>query len=507
MNGMNKAIVGVVFGIALIYSALSLVLTVQNLMETGVVSMYLFLPHGGELGLDLGEYIGPLTDSYDSFLSLIGGYLTDDADVLKIIELVLVLLGFVLAALGMATKPSLDCKGVQNPAQYLWTHRPRAAARCLAAPWGLLTVCWDRAKPLVIVPIILLPFYAFWSLFMTLFLIIPFAVVKAVIGSRIRSAAKREGREYEKTTQFAVCPKCKRNFVRPKIKCRCGLDLDYPVPNEYGYKYHVCNNGHEIPCTSGKRSGLRTICPYCGADIETREAMPVSIAMVGAVGSGKTTMMLAAVDTITKMARTRDVSVEAVTPGVSKQAVVAKDVAPKTAPGELDTECIFLRSRTLPDKELLINDISGQEFEPRDGKNLFEEYYTYTDGIVFAFDPMSLTRQRKGSTPMDVFESFHFMYTQITGTSPNKVSDVPMAVVATRNDIVNPTLTDSTVRKYLIDNGQDGFVKVLESLFSDVRYFAVTSYGDDCSSAARPFWWIVSKTDQELADAVPIEYR
>ena len=505
MKGMNKAIVGIVFGIALIYAALSLMLTVLNLMDTGTVSMFLFLPHGGELGVDLGDYLGFLVEPYDSFLSLVGVTVTGDAGTLKILELVLVVAGFALAAAGMVTRPSLDCTGTNNPAQYLWTHRPGAAARCLTAPWGLMTACWRRSKPLVIVPIVLLPFYASWALMMTVFLIIPFAVMRAVIGARIRSAAKREGREYEKSTQYAVCPKCKRNFVRPKVKCKCGLDLDYPVPNAYGYKYHVCNNGHEIPCTSGKRSNLRTICPYCGADIETREAMPVSVAMVGAVGSGKTTMMLAAVDTITKMARTRDVSVEAVTPGVSKQAVMAKDVAPKTAPGELDTECLFLRSRTMQDKELMINDISGQEFEPREGKALFEEYYTYTDGIVFAFDPMSLTRQRRGAMPMDVFESFHFMYSQITGTSPNKVSDVPMAVVATKNDIVSPRMADKDVRRFLIENGQDGFVRVLESLFSDVRYFAVSSYGDDCMSAARPFWWIVSKTDQELAGAVPIE--
>ena len=473
MKGMNKAIVGIVFGIALIYAALSLMLTVLNLMDTGTVSMFLFLPHGGELGVDLGDYLGFLVEPYDSFLSLVGVTVTGDVGTLKIIELVLVVAGFALAAAGMVTRPSLDCTGTNNPAQYLWTHRPGAAARCLTAPWGLMTACWRRSKPLVVVPIVLLPFYASWALMMTVFLIIPFAVMRAVIGARIRSAAKREGREYEKSTQYAVCPKCKRNFVRPKVKCKCGLDLDYPVPNAYGYKYHVCNNGHEIPCTSGKRSNLRTICPYCGADIETREAMPVSVAMVGAVGSGKTTMMLAAVDTaavdtITKMARTRDVSVEAVTPGVSKQAVMAKDVAPKTAPGELDTECLFLRSRTMQDKELMINDISGQEFEPREGKALFEEYYTYTDGIVFAFDPMSL-------------------------------------VVATKNDIVSPRMADKDVRRFLIENGQDGFVRVLESLFSDVRYFAVSSYGDDCMSAARPFWWIVSKTDQELAGAVPIE--
>ena len=117
MKGMNKAIVGVVFGIALIYAALSLVLTVQNLMETGVVSMFLFLPHGEELGIDLGEYVGFLTGAYDSFLSLIGVSITGDAGTLKIIELALVLLGFVLAVLGMVTKPSLDCTGTTNPAQ------------------------------------------------------------------------------------------------------------------------------------------------------------------------------------------------------------------------------------------------------------------------------------------------------------------------------------------------------------------------------------------------------
>ena len=97
------------------------------------------------------------------------------------------------------------------------------------------------------------------------------------------------------------------------------------------------------------------------------------------------------------------------------------------------------------------------------------------------------------------------MFSQITGSSPNKVSDVPMAVVATKCDIVSPQLKDKDVRRYLMENGQDGFVRVLESLFSDVRYFAVSSYGDDCSSAARPFWWIVSKTDKELAEAVPID--
>ena len=80
-----------------------------------------------------------------------------------------------------------------------------------------------------------------------------------------------------------------------------------------------------------------------------------------------------------------------------------------------------------------------------------------------------------------------------------------MAVVATRNDVMNPKLKDEDVRQFLIENGQNGFVKVLESLFSNVRYFAANSLGDECVSAARPVWWIVGESDKELHDAVPIE--
>ena len=439
MNGTNKATVGVVFGIALLFAALSLVLTLMGIMKDGTLSLYLFAPLGEEMGIDLADVPGLeyIVSLYADFVALFG----DD-----MIQAAIVVVGFVLSVVGMVTPWSLGVKGTDNPAQYLWTQRPKATIRALGAPWGLR---------------------AFGQ-------------------------------------SFSVCPKCKRNFSRPKVRCRCGLILDYPVPNEYGYKVHTCNNGHDIPCTHGRRGDLVTVCPYCDAEIDTRESIPVSIAMVGAVGAGKTTMMLAAVGTITQVARSRDVAVEAITPGVSKQAVAAKDVVAKTASGELDSECLFLRSRDMADRQLIINDISGVEFEPRDGKVLFEEYYTYSDGIVFVFDPVSLEHGGRGATPMDVFESFHSMFTQINGVGPGSVSRIPFAVVASRNDVMSPPLQNANVRKFLIDNGQEGFVKVLESVFSDVRYFAASSVGEDCKSAAAPFWWIVGKSDQELASRVPV---
>lgn len=496
MNGTNKAAVGVVFGIALAYAAISLVLTLKGIMDGGPVSIILLAPLEEGFGYDLGQVGGlsRIVELYADFVALFG------AD--RMVSVAIVAVGFVLAVAGMFTPWSMSVKSETNPVQYLWVMRPGATVRGIFASFGLIGTCWNRNKALAIVPIALLPFYGIWAVMISLLSVIPFLLMKGITGSKVRSAAKKEARDTV-PGQFSLCPRCKRNFDSPKVRCKCGLIVDYPVPNQYGYRVHVCDNGHELPCVRGKRADLRTVCPYCGTDIETREAKPVSFAMVGAAGAGKTTLMLAAVGTIMQVARSRDVAVDAATPGVDRQAVAAKDVTARTASGELDSECLFLRSLDMPDRELVFNDISGTEFEPRENKTMFEEYYNYTDGIVFVFDPIALANGR-GQTPMDVFESFHSMFTQITGVGPGSVSNVPFAVVASRGDVLSPPLLSADVRKFLINNGQESFVRVLEGVFRDVRYFSATSIGEDCKSAAAPFWWIVGKRDQELASKVPV---
>lgn len=493
MNGINKATVGVVFGIALLYGAASLVLSVSGTMDTGSATLRLLAPHDGEMYYDLSDGLGGVVDAYRDFIELFG-----DGDTIAV---VLEVLGFVLAVAGMATGWSLGVKGTDNPAQYLWTHRPNAVARGILAPFGLIPACYERAKPLVIVPVVLLPFYVVWAVLLTLALIIPFLVMRLIIGSRIRSAAKKEREAPE--DRHAVCPKCKRDFDMPKVKCTCGLILDYPLPNRYGFKVHTCNNGHDMPCVKGKRGDLRTVCPYCGEDIETREARPVTFALVGAQGAGKTTLMLSAVSEITKVARSRSIGTDAATPGISKDMVAAKESVARTAQGELDSECLFIRSTGLDDRELVFNDISGAEFEPREGKAIFEEYYRYCDGIVFVIDSNALVRGR-GQTPMEVFDSFYSIYTRVLGIGPGAVSKTPLAIVASKTDILESPVQSSDVRALLLDNGQEQFVKVVEGVFSDIRYFAASSTGDDGRSAAAPFWWIVAKTDKELADKVPV---
>lgn len=70
---------------------------------------------------------------------------------------------------------------------------------------------------------------------------------------------------------------------------------------------------------------------------------------------------------------------------------------------------------------------------------------------------------------------------------------------------MNPELDDTDIREFLIENSQNEFIKVSESLFSNIRYFSVKSIGDDCCSSMKPFQWIIEESDPELFEAIKMD--
>jgi GTPase SAR1 family protein len=326
----------------------------------------------------------------------------------------------------------------------------------------------------------------------------------------IGTAATKDRETYEKETQYAVCPKCKRKFDKPNAKCRCGLVIPYPVPDEHGVKNHYCNEGHKIPSTNkdGARSKLQTVCPYCKGDMVTHEAKPLVISMVGSAGSGKTTMMISAVEAIAASSKEKGIVAEIMTNGISVNAQRGKSRTVPTPTGELDSEYFFIRSKDIPEKQVVINDISGYEFQPDSEKVLFEEYYRYNHGIILAIDPlevMALHRSQsptKGSknTPVATMESFYNMYLEINGYGPATRSKALFAIVLTKMD--NPkakeiTDAEGSPEEFLIKHGHKTIVDIARSAFKDVRYFKVASLGDDVN-ASEPFAWILSENDEDL---------
>ena len=406
--------------------------------------------------------------------------------------------GFALSAAGMLTSEPLDVLGRNDPVQYLWTHRPNAFVRCIAAPWGLITSAWKRNRYLAAVPIALLPLYAVWSAVLSAALAIPFAAVWAAVSHGISKARKKERLAYRTSTRFAVCPGCRRKFPRPQVQCECGAILDYPVPGIFGIKSQTCNSGHEIPCIHGMRGGLKTQCPYCHEFIPTRESYPVCVSLVGAPKSGKTTLMLASAETIMSAAKMIDIPSEAATEGLSPDAIASRDSAMPTQAGAVGSECLFLKPLSGTGYEIVYSDIAGAEFAAKKGKDLFEEYYKYTDGIIFVFDPGTLRSGCEGL--MEVFNSFYGMFSTIRGMRPGEPSDIRFAVTASKKDVSG--LENSDVREYILRNGGEAFVRSAETLFEQVGYFSECGVGKRPKTSAAPVLWIAEGAGMGSAGAI-----
>ena len=504
MNKTNAVLMGAVVGVAAAYTLLVFIFTFMNIMDGDGVWIIEFDP----LNLFESSIIpASLADAYRGLIDAYVGMISDD----DLVGGVFLAIGFIWVLIGCASPYTKDLKGEKDdPREYLFTSRPNSIVRCLMIPWNSIFWLWSKKKVPVILPIIFIPFILPFALLMDLLMLPIFLLLKVVMDIRIRSAGSKEKKIYDSETQYAVCPKCKRNFYQPKVKCKCGLVMNYPMPDVHGVSSQTCNKGHKVPCSSKDlgKSKMQSICPHCEKDIKTMDAKPLVVSLVGAVEAGKTTLMLSGVEALCAAAKGKGIVTEIATEGISVNAQQRKSRVTPTHPGELDSEYFFMRSRDLSGKEILINDISGLEFEPVGDKILFEEYYRYNDGIIFVIDPLTVmaihnsVSPTKGTkvTPLVTLESFYHMFTEINGYGPNVKSTVPFAVVLTKMDeprTKSAVEAEGSPEKFLNKYGQEAFVKIVNSAFQDVKYFKVASLGDNIN-AIEPFKWILSENDSDL---------
>lgn len=515
MNKLNSKLYYVISTIALALLSLSVCFTLYHFFTYNTYDVAFFDP--------FKVMTAQLTDMYFTFSSLlpdlwsvlqtsntfyidlISGYVGD-----IIATLVFFMIGALLVFAGIMSKPSGNCKGPESdPREYMFTHRRFAPLKVLAMPWNIIPALWSHKKVPVIIPIIFLPLMVPFALYADVIVIVVYAIMAPIMALRIKLAAKKDREKYDAAVGIAICPKCKRTFYQPKVRCKCGSVFEYPVPDKHGLTEHTCNKGHVMPCTNanGARGRLQCVCPHCNEDIPSHEARPVVFSMVGAVGAGKTALIVSAAESIAAKAKSKAFITELATPGITPNMHAIKDVLPPTVAGELDTECMFVWSRELDARELMFNDISGTEFEPREDKVIFQDYYKYTDGFVFAIDPMAVMAFHKSDSPIKsnkttvsgTLESFYNTFAMVTGTSPSTRSGVPVAVVLTKmdNPRVSAAIRDNGAEGFLREHGEGDFVKNLQIMFTDVKYFTVSSIGAD-ANAADPFLWITAKKDREF---------
>ncbi|MFA6870424.1 MAG: hypothetical protein WCQ63_05540 [Methanomethylophilus sp.] len=536
MNGTNRKLLYAMAAVASVYLLLTLLYSIAGILDSGEYCVRMFSVSAAVSGvlagatdptnwyLDLGLALPP--DFVSSFNSLLDAvFWTPLAAVPQVPayvwKAVFAAVGFVLTLCSLFSKYGGRASGsADDPQEYLITHRPFAPLMMLLIPWNIFRSTWHYHHVPVIIPIVLLPFLLPYALLAEIPVIIVFLIEELAVRIWVYRAAQKDEAEYTEEVGWGVCPYCRAKFKRPRVVCSvCKLEMNYPVPGPHGVNYHTCNNGHRLPSTNrdGVRGRLDAVCPRCGKRIKTHEAKPLVFAMVGAVGAGKSTLMLAAAENLCDVANRRGLSTEALTPGISKQVQADRARVAPTKPGELGSECLFVRSRDLHERELVFNDISGQEFEADEDRNYFEEYYQYCHGLVFVIDPADVSAvfnsrsPTKGTktTPETVFDSFFQLFTTINRAGPSTVSDVPLAIVLSKTGLpaAAAALGRKTPEQFLRDCGQGGFVDNAAAAFRNVRYFKADALKDD-SEAAAPFRWILETADPQLnakltASAVP----
>ena len=89
---------------------------------------------------------------------------------------------------------------------------------------------------------------------------------------------------------FMACPYCYTKSILPVYHCpKCNEKHDQLWPGTYGILKRTCKCGEKLPTTFfNGRNRLTASCPSCENIIESLEARPVAIPIIGAPSVGKT---------------------------------------------------------------------------------------------------------------------------------------------------------------------------------------------------------------------------
>lgn len=372
-----------------------------------------------------------------------------------------------------------------------------------------------------------------------------------------------------------VCNHCHERFSDPVYICpKCKARHAHLVPNQYGAFHHTCTCGEKLACSylvvKNPRKGIKGLCPNClksGREetVTGSDSRTICIPVIGARSSGKTSLITAyANDVIEKRAQLNKLTTQfygetdrqlysdmtkSYSSGVVKQTLVEKDKNKESA----FSFSFYLKGSALkPDRLIQLYDIAGESFT----KNEFNErqsQFNHCDGIVLVIDPMSLQQAEgeysdqleaadKGTSCPENLQTvqqalFNIMNEVNDDSRSNKKSRIPLAVVLNKIDEapgLQERLGDETVkalrgkdtenkfaddydamdflcRQFFTDMDEEGFVKNIESSFSNCRFFAVSAIGHTAGVGSESFEprnvdlvmdWIVAQNDAQLAKAM-----
>lgn len=372
----------------------------------------------------------------------------------------------------------------------------------------VLGFIWVAAFSIVLATVIIIGMIGFFLFFSVLWLTDRIALILRSIHNR--------------------CPNCKRKSVIPIFLCpNCGLEHKNLVPGPYGVFKRKCVCGTLLSTTfMGGRSEYEAHCPFCGTELFSSSSKQYGIQLVGGTGTGKTTFLAAFWHEYKNWLTHRQAISVTETPA-SAFAELEEWYSTGNSESTLETNAnmysIIHDSGENATIQMTIYDIAGEAFDYAGGETQ-QQQFRYCEGFLVVVDPTA-----SPSYVSDTVTNFINSLDEIKGKHVAKAASVPVAVIITKSDLHKreiglpriratynaiPSIESESsfeqhqnhiCRDFLIKQGYENTVNLIEAEFSIIRYFPVSAMGHTMEEGPyepwgvlEPVFWLMSNENCPL---------
>ena len=344
-----------------------------------------------------------------------------------------------------------------------------------------------------------------------------------------------------KRRAFMACPSCYEKSILPVYHCsKCNAEHDSLWPSEYGILNRTCKCGEELPTTFfNGRSRLMASCPSCKNTIESLEARPIVIPIIGAPSVGKTFFVFSMVYYI-KEILTKKTGYKFDFMNTYNESIYNSEISTlhsgqilrKTTENNPIALNFFL-SKNNAKSLLFFYDSAGEAFT--NTQHLSQhKFYNYFHGLIFIIDPFSIpdifneynsqlstnTSIRPSSYPLeDVYDASIINLEKSYGFKVTEKITKPVAILLSKvdafdlqnkigkNAIQELLAVDKNIKNeqeamnklckdFLSANGMDALLRKIEWKFPNSSFFAISSGGKNSIGIDNATYWLLGKIDK-----------
>ena len=317
---------------------------------------------------------------------------------------------------------------------------------------------------------------------------------------------------------FATCPSCHTKTMVPAYECdNCKVNHKKLYPNEYGFFYHKCQCGTNLPSVFFLgRKKLKAKCSSCNNFLSSEfiEAKKVYIPIIGGASVGKTNFMFSVVRNFIEKDEYRkgfqadfsDNNTKA------KYEKVIKDIKNNFLPQKTASYLpkafnIILTQAKKTTWTFYLYDAAGEAFRDMDRINI-QKYNEYSSGIIFIIDPFSLQEVRKkyknklttvAASQDSIDDILSRLLTSLENTSNLKKTEKykkPFAIILNKIDELEDEIINKDSKKgkeQLEEWGENRFLQKISVRFENVKFFrlsAMQSLKNTQNDIMEPVMWI-----------------